>query len=166
MKSAGLILVAVLAAGCGDVGLAEMSADADVRGSVGGAPAAGGGAGGSGGLGGLGAAMGGATGAGGAAAGTGGATGSGGAGEGGMTGAGGAAAPTPPCIAYNWDPSSAGGCTKLISIGVYQTGFKDGHQCVICGTPARPAGTPECTRGASGPNQGLCVLSCSECTFQ
>jgi hypothetical protein len=157
MKNAGLVLVAVLLAGCGDVGVAEMSQDADSRGSVGGngvvsQP----GTGGAGGSGGQLAAAGGASGAGGARAGMGGATGSGGAGAGGMTGAGGAAG-SPVLVTCSVVVTSATPCDKLNADGSISYRMKDGYRCALCSP------FPTQTPCLSSVFAGLCVRMCGEC---
>lgn len=106
-------------------------------------------------------------GAGGVVAGTGGATaGMGGmTGMGGVTGAGGAADPQYlPCTpGYSWNPTAGRTCAVQTSPGVFPERFKDGHRCVTCNTPTRPAGVPDCTFGGG---EDLCVLSCNECASQ
>lgn len=157
-----LVALALVAlAGCGDADSLEN--DPDSRGSVGGGGGAASDVGGAGGSGAQAAAVGGSSGAGGARVELGGTTGAAGAGAGGMTGAGGARATYDPCDVYGWSGMAATTCTKLVSVGVYQTGTKDGHICKTC-AGARPAGTPtDCTRGSTN---DLCVTSCNECVFQ
>lgn len=157
MKRIGLILGLAAIVGCGGVQEASdpnQRGDVDAGGaggsvgSMGGAPGAGGGTVTS---------AGGANGAGAAPA-----DGGGAGAMGGMAGAGGALSYA-SCSTYDWRPASGGGCTKQVSPGVYQTGFKDGHTCGVCSSPVRPGGVPDCLFGSGN---SICVVSCSECTFQ
>jgi hypothetical protein len=168
MKTMATILGLALVALVGCDGSSESSGfdvnpPGDMRGDV-----DAGGAGGSAGMSGAGGAagavgsVGGHVGAGGSGAG-GATSGAGGSSTGSLGGAGGSDASYVPCSVYSWSPANGGGCSKQSSPGVFLTGYKDGHRCGVCSSPARPSGVPECEWSASS---AICVLSCDECTFQ
>ncbi len=164
-------LVLGVAAGCdasGDspgFGSGTGGEQVNQRGDVDAGGAGGSSGGGAGGSAGAGASQaGGRNGAGGAVAAAGGSAGAtGGTGGSGAGGAGGGGVAYVSCDVYSWTPSTGGGCTKQITAGVFLTGYKDGHKCGVCGSPARSAGVPECYFPGT---PALCVLSCDECTFQ
>lgn len=94
---------------------------------------------------------------------TGGTMGQGGHGGSGPSATGGAAVTIyPSCTDYFTYAGGSGCSIPAQTPGFTISGYKDGHLCGEC--VGMLPGTPDC-KASGGPNPGLCVQSCDECTY-